>query len=193
MKKNPYIKFTPVENPYELPKPAVPKPERYVSQLTQVQSQEIRLAFAHFLAEHNLFNLLEDYLPKLDLSISKRVLQMKVNIFRKDYDAALSEIESLLAESSNENNIEFLLFKAEICYQSDRMFECEEIFLSILRLNPPQSTLIEVYLRLGSIYLNRKAWEDCKQVLEKAVEQKHNCSVAWLGLGIANLNLNFVN
>lgn len=34
VKKNPHLKFTPPENPYVLPRPAVPKPERYLSQLS---------------------------------------------------------------------------------------------------------------------------------------------------------------
>ena len=34
MKNNPHMKFNPVQNPYELPTPKVPTPERYVSQLT---------------------------------------------------------------------------------------------------------------------------------------------------------------
>lgn len=34
MKNNPNMKFISVQNPYELPKPKVPKPERYISQLS---------------------------------------------------------------------------------------------------------------------------------------------------------------
>lgn len=69
------------------------------------------------------------------------------------------------------------------------MFECEEIFLSILQLKPPAAKTSQVYLRLGYTYLNRKSWEDAKQVFGRAVEQRFNCSVAWLGLGVACLNL----
>lgn len=41
------------------------------------------------------------------------------------------------------------MIKADICYRSDKMFECEEIFLQILQLKPPASKIIQVYLRLG--------------------------------------------
>ena len=34
MKQNPNLKFHPPVDPYELPKPKVPKPERYTSQLS---------------------------------------------------------------------------------------------------------------------------------------------------------------
>ena len=34
MKQNPNLKFHPPIDPYELPKPKVPKPERYTSQLS---------------------------------------------------------------------------------------------------------------------------------------------------------------
>lgn len=81
------------------------------------------------------------------------------------------------------------MMKADICYLSDKMFECEEIFLSILQLKPNSAKTLQVYLKLGYTYLNRKSWEDAKIVFEKACEQKFNCSVAWRGLGIAKLNL----
>lgn len=58
-----------------------------------------------------------------------------------------------------------------------------------MQLKPNGQKILQVYLRLGYIYLGRKSWEDAKQVFEKAVEQKYNCSVAWLGLGISSLNL----
>lgn len=81
------------------------------------------------------------------------------------------------------------MIKAEICYESEKVFECEEIFLNILQLKPPQTRILQIYLRLGYIYLSRKSWEDAKSVFEKAVEHKYNCSVAWFGLGVANLNI----
>ena len=67
------------------------------------------------------------------------------------------------------------------------MFEIEEVLLYIknLKLTPAQS--YSTYLRLGLTYLNRKSWKDAKDTFNKAVELKNNSSVAWQGLGIANL------
>ena len=69
------------------------------------------------------------------------------------------------------------------------MFESEEVFLNILQLKPNNQKSLQIYLKLGYTYLKRKSWEDAKIIFEKACENKYNCSVAWLGLGIANLNL----
>lgn len=50
MKQNPHLKFHPPIDPYELPKAKVPKPERYTSQLSHSESQEIRLNFINLLS-----------------------------------------------------------------------------------------------------------------------------------------------
>lgn len=54
--------------------------------------------------------------------------------------------------------MDYLLLKADICFKSDRMFECEEVFLYILKLKPPATQAYSIYLRLGLTYLNRKSW-----------------------------------
>jgi hypothetical protein len=40
-----------------------------------------------------------------------------------------------------------------------------------------------VFLRLGYIFLERKAWGDARAVLVKACEMKPSSSISWLGLG----------
>ena len=98
-------------------------------------------------------------------------------------------MDALLKKGDNIRNIDLLMMKADICYRCDKMFECEEIFLTILQLKPPISKTISIYLKLGYTYLNRKSWEDAKKIFEKACEHKYNCSIAWEGLGIACINL----
>lgn len=70
------------------------------------------------------------------------------------------------------------------------MFEIEEVLLYIKNLKLTPNQYYSTYLRLGLTYLNRKSWQDAKDTFNKAVELKPNSSVAWLGLGIANLMLN---
>lgn len=72
------MKFIPTENPYELPKSKVPKPERYISQLSHGESQEIRLNFITMLSELNLYNLVSEYLGKLEDSNKKAILEIQV-------------------------------------------------------------------------------------------------------------------
>jgi len=67
------------------------------------------------------------------------------------------------------------------------MFECEEIFLFILKLKPNPTQAYSIYLRLGMTYLNRKSYEDAKATFNRALELRNNSSIGWLGLGIANL------
>lgn len=58
--------------------------------------------------------------------------------------------------------------KADTCYIADKMFESEEVFLSILQLKPPHQKALKIYLKLGYTYLHRKSWEDAKTVFDKA-------------------------
>jgi tetratricopeptide (TPR) repeat protein len=126
---------------------------------------------------------------KLEDSHKKSVLEIEIDIFYQRYEEALNKVNILLSKGDNIRNIDLLMMKADICYRDEKMFECEEIFLSILQLKPPSSKTIGIYLRLGYTYLNRKSWEDAKRIFEKACEQKYNCSLAWQGLGVACLNL----
>ena len=189
MKQNPHLKLNPPENPYEEPKPKVPKPERYTSQLTHSQSQEIRLHFVNLLVHLNLYDLVDEYLNKLEDSQKREILEIEIEVFYERYDQALGKMDLLLKKGDNIRNIDLLMMKADICYRCDKMFECEEIFLTILQLKPPVSKTVSIYLKLGYTYLNRKSWEDAKKIFEKACEHKYNCSIAWEGLGIACINL----
>lgn len=110
------------------------------------------------LAELSLFNLVEEYLPKLDESQKKSILEIEVEIFKSNFNGALEKIENLLKKSDNIRNIDLLMTKADICYLSDKMFECEEIFLTILQLKPNPAKTLQVLLKLGYTYLNRKSW-----------------------------------
>ena len=70
------MKLNPPENPYEEPKPKVPKPERYTSQLTHSQSQEIRLNFVSLLSQLNLYDLIAQYLNKLEDSQKREIYEI---------------------------------------------------------------------------------------------------------------------
>jgi Tfp pilus assembly protein PilF len=61
------------------------------------------------------------------------------------------------------------MLKADICFRSDKMFECEEVFLYLLNLKPTSQHAYSIYLRLAFTYLNRKSWEDAKSAFNKAV------------------------
>ena len=73
--------------------------------------------------------------------------------------------------------------KANICFLSDKLNECEEAFFKALK-NKGQKEF-SIYLRLGYIYLKRKIWGNAKAIFAKACEIKTNSPLAWLGLGIS--------
>lgn len=80
------------------------------------------------------------------------------------------------------------MLKADICFIAERLFESEEVFLKVIKMKPNAPKTFAIYLRLGNIYLIRKAWEDAKSIFLKACELKSNSSLSWLGLGRAHLN-----
>ena len=84
------------------------------------------------------------------------------------------------------------MLKAEVCFLSEKLFECEEVFLYLLRLKPSPAQSYEIYLRLALTYLHRKSWEDAKATFNKAVELRPNSAAGWLGLGVANLRLSLL-
>lgn len=75
----------------------------------------------------------------------------------------------------------------------DKLYECEETFLRALKIKNQKSSqsqyIVTIFLRLGYIYLYRKAWGDAKAIFARSVESKPNSSLAWLGLGISNLRI----
>lgn len=75
--------------------------------------------------------------------------------------------------------------KSSICFLSDKFYECEDTFFKAMKLKGQKN--FSIYLRLGEVYLKRKAWGDAKAIFAKACELKNNSPLAWLGLGISSL------
>ena len=48
--------------------------------------------------------------------------------------------------------------KADICFKHEKIFECEEVFLLILKQKPSHNQSYKAFLRLGYTYLSRKSW-----------------------------------
>ena len=65
LKNNPSIRINPPKNPYIEPAPKVPKPGRYVSQLSVQESQEIRRSLMQYFIDYSFYGLARSYLSKL--------------------------------------------------------------------------------------------------------------------------------
>ena len=61
-------------------------------------------------------------------------MMAQILVSEKKFDDAINIVEELLEKKSND--LELLMLKAEICFLSEKLFECEEVFLYILKLKP---------------------------------------------------------
>jgi len=155
--------------------------------LSAEQAEEMNCGLLQLLSDNNFLDIVEQELPRIGESQRKTLWQTQVALFNEDYAKALEHIEQLL--ESNGKNYDCLLLKAEICFLSQRLFECEEVFLKLIKLKPNAPKTFALYLRLGTVYLQRKAWEDARNIFLKACELKNNSSLSWLGIGRAHFNL----
>lgn len=74
------------------------------------------------LSEHNFLDIVEQELSRIGDSPKKTLWLTQAALFNDNYAKALSHIEQLL--ESNPKNYEWLLLKADICFLSQRLFEC---------------------------------------------------------------------
>ncbi|KAL4497056.1 hypothetical protein ABPG72_002212 [Tetrahymena utriculariae] len=182
-------------NPFEVPsfKPIQNEAEMNKGpQLNNEQWNEIYVELIDFFSKNNLFELVEKCLDLVfDLNSYKNdLIQCQIQQFKGNYDQCLNIVNRII--ESNKNSYEVLMIKANICYLSNKLYECEETFLRALKIkNQKQQAQhnVIIYLRLGYIYLYRKSWGDAKAIFARSVESKSNSSLAWLGLGISCLRI----
>ena len=123
MKKNPHLKINPPKNPYLEPTPRIPKPGKYVSQLSLQDSQDMRLTLMNYFIDYGFYKLAKEYLKKLQKSDRKSIMMAQILVSENKFDDAINIVEELLEKKSND--MELLMLKAEICFLSERLFECE--------------------------------------------------------------------
>ena len=93
MKKNPHIKINPTKNPYVEATPKIPKPGKYVSQLSLQQAQDMRLILMNYFIDYGFFKLAKDYLKKLDKSDRKSIMMAQILVSENKFDDAVNIIE----------------------------------------------------------------------------------------------------
>ncbi|EGR33947.1 tetratricopeptide repeat protein [Ichthyophthirius multifiliis] len=157
------------------------------------QWDEIYLEVIDYFQKNSLYELVEQCMEFVfDNGTSKvQLINCQIQLFKENYGECLNIVNKLLVK--NKNSLDVQMLKANICYLSDKLYECEEVFLKALKLRGQKNQSYFnpiVFLRLGSIYLQRKSWGDAKKIFAKSVDNKPNSSLSWLGLGIACLRLN---
>jgi tetratricopeptide (TPR) repeat protein len=162
--------------------------------LSEDQNDEIWIEAAEYLVRYNIYDLAEQVIEEIkEKSVPKvEFFKAKIAFMKGDVNLAIEILDRLI--KLNPKSAEYLLTKANYCFEKDKFYEAEETFLQAFKLRGPASEqknnpvkTFPTFLRLGYTFLYRKAWTDAKTVLTQATEEKPNSSLAWLGLGIACL------
>jgi tetratricopeptide (TPR) repeat protein len=160
-----------------------------IPQLSAEQNDDIWLELIDYLMKHNIFDLAEKVSGQLfdKNSIKNLIFQAQIEYQKGNYDEYVNTFNKII--EIQPKNTDIMLLKANSCFLSDKFYEAEETFLRAFKLKGTNVKTFANFLRLGYIYLFRKAWADAKGVLTKACEMKPNSSFAWLGLGLCCLRL----
>lgn len=75
------------------------------------------------LAEYGFYELVASYLDKINDSDKKNRLRVQILLYETKYDEALQIVDEMIEKDNK--NMELLLIKSEICYRSEKLFECE--------------------------------------------------------------------
>ena len=146
----------------------------------------------------NLFNQYEFYeisnklLEFIDeegkKTIDYKIQQVKVSLFFKDYDKAISICDNILKEN-NENYSAWIL-RGHAFYFKKNLFDSEESYIKGIKYKPRNTKFdIKMLARLGIIYIGRKTWHDAKTVFLHILKESSLHSFAWRYLGLALTNL----
>ena len=146
----------------------------------------------------NLFNQYEFYeisnklLEFIDTegknTVEYKIQQVKISLFFKDYDKAISICDNILKEN-NENYLAWIL-RGNAFYYKKNLFDSEESYIKGIKYKPRNSKFdIKMLTRLGIIYIGRKTWKDAKTVFLHILKESSLHSFAWRYLGLALTHL----
>ena len=121
-------------------------------------------------------------------TIEYKIQQVKVALFFKDYDKAISICDDILKEN-NENYSAWIL-RGHAFYFKKNLFDSEESYIKGIKYKPRNTKFDIIMLaRLGIIYIGRKTWNDAKTVFLHILKESSLHSFAWRYLGLALTNL----
>ena len=121
-------------------------------------------------------------------TIDYKIQQVKVSLFFKDYDKAISICDNILQEN-NEHYLAWIL-RGHAFYFKKNLFDSEESYIKGIKFKPRNTKFdIKMLTRLGIIYIGRKTWQDAKTVFLHILKESSLHSFAWRYLGLALTNL----
>ena len=127
--------------------------------------------------------------------------QAQIAYWRKDYSECVSILSDLVKAEPKHESAWVLL--GNTLYLMNNHFDAEEAYLKALRCANRGKTMLSgksnshisdyaILLRLGHIYMRRRAWSDAKLVYNRCCEENPT-STSWTLLGLSCLYLNELN
>ncbi len=101
-----------------------------------------------------------------------------------NHEGALTDIEALL--KTDESNLDYLHTRAMIHGSNEQYEKAMKDLNKVLDIQPDNG---EAWCDLGGLYLVREDFSNARDCFERAADIDKACSCAWLGKGIAALNL----
>ena len=121
-------------------------------------------------------------------TIEYKIQQVKISLYFKDYDKAISICDNILQE--NPENYFAWILRGNAFYYKKNLFDSEESYIKGIKYKPRNSKFdIKMLTRLGIIYTGRKTWNDAKTVFLHILKDSPLHSFAWRYLGLALTNL----
>ena len=121
-------------------------------------------------------------------TIEYKIQQVKISLFFKDYDKAISICDNILKD--NPENYFAWILRGNAFYFKKNLFDSEESYIKGIKYKPRNSKFdIKMLTRLGIIYIGRKTWNDAKTVFLHILKESSLHSFAWRYLGLALTNL----
>lgn len=160
--------------------------------LTQDQIDDMHYVLIDFLIREKFLNLAEKVIQEIVNKQSSMgrysFYTASIRYWYKDYPRSEEILQQLLnAEPRHE---QAWVLRGHCLYKIGNGFDAEECYLKAIRYATKSKAAKnqDVLVRLGNLYLKRRAWNDAKLVFMRVCEES-GLALGWAGLGIACLNL----
>ena len=180
-------------------------PGEYTRALTLDQVDDMYYFLTDYFLKEKLIYLASKTLEEVSnkgTSLTRYLFyQAQISYWRKDYAECATILADLLKTEPKHESAWVLL--GNTLYLMNNHFDAEEAYLKAVRSAGRSKTMLSgrsnshisdysILLRLGHIYMRRRAWNDAKLVYSRCCEESPT-STSWTMLGLSCLHLNEVN
>jgi Tfp pilus assembly protein PilF len=161
-------------------------------ELSPEEKDDIWMELISFFSANCMFNLTKLAIQQLNNQETFQVnlIHSSLTFFEKDYNSSDGYLDKLL-ELKGADDGDILMRKAMNSFMLEKYYEAEEYIFRALKAESKACDFATL-LRLGYIYLKRESTEDANIILSKACAEKHESCLAWLGLAISSLKLDYL-